>query len=193
MKTCNKCGIEKELHCFGKNKAMKDGLHSSCKECINSINKAFAEANPKAKKEYSRKWIQNNKEKHSANNKQWIQNNRDKSSEYSKKWQDKNKEAVVAYRKEYKLNNRASCTALENKRRASKLLRTPNWLTEEHLEQIRTEYKLASWCTKVMGEPYEVDHIVPLQGKNVSGLHVPWNLQVISKVDNARKNNKWQS
>ena len=193
MKTCNKCNIEKDLSCFGKNKAMKDGLHSSCKECINAINRKFSKENPEAKKEYSRKWVRENKEKHAAYNKQWIANNREKSTAYSKKWQSLNKEYVTEYRKQHKLTNRAAYTALENKRRASKLLRTPTWLTEEHLNQIKLEFELAAWCTKVIGVKYEVDHIVPLQGKTVSGLHVPWNLQVITKTDNIKKSNKWQS
>jgi hypothetical protein len=74
---------------------------------------------------------------------------------------------------------------------ASKLNRTPAWLTKEHLFQIEGFYKLAKQMEKQLSGKYEVDHIVPLQGKEVSGLHVPWNLQILSKTNNIKKSNKY--
>ena len=76
-------------------------------------------------------------------------------------------------------------------RKLAKINRTPNWLTKDQKRQIEIEHQLAAWCTKVTGIKYHVDHIVPLQGKTVSGLHVPWNLQVIPASDNHKKSNRF--
>lgn len=77
------------------------------------------------------------------------------------------------------------------KRRASKLQRTPNWLSSLQLEHIKLFYEAAAQMTKETNIQFDVDHIVPLQGEIVSGLHVPWNLQVITNEDNCRKGNKF--
>lgn len=75
-------------------------------------------------------------------------------------------------------------------RRARKLKATPDWLSEYDLELIRWTYHAAKVAEKHYGELYHVDHIVPLQGKNVCGLHVPWNLRVIPARDNMSKGNR---
>ena len=73
---------------------------------------------------------------------------------------------------------------------ANKLKATPSWLTESHNLQIQCKYSLAQMFSRETGIQHHVDHIVPLKGKTVCGLHVPWNLRVIPAVDNLRKSNK---
>ncbi len=64
---------------------------------------------------------------------------------------------------------------------------TPQWVDKSACNEI---YKEAIRKQEQEGITYEVDHIVPIRGKDVSGLHVPWNLQVLPAVLNARKSNK---
>jgi hypothetical protein len=75
-------------------------------------------------------------------------------------------------------------------RRASMKQRTPLWLTEDDHWMIEQAYELAQTRAKMFGFNWHVDHIIPLQGKTVSGLHVPWNLQVIPGVLNIKKGNR---
>lgn len=70
------------------------------------------------------------------------------------------------------------------RRTARKLRAMPIWLSEEQRLQILEFYSRAKQLNLV------VDHIIPLRGKNVSGLHVPWNLQLLTRDENSRKGNK---
>jgi hypothetical protein len=78
-----------------------------------------------------------------------------------------------------------------NKRYTAKKQRLPIWLTKENELQIKAMYTLASSLNKSTGVQWHVDHIIPLQGKNVSGLHVPWNLQILPASINRSKGNKF--
>ena len=80
--------------------------------------------------------------------------------------------------------------ALTASRRARKKEAEPIWLTIDHKKQIQTFYHIATKLTTETGIPHEVDHIIPLQGKTVCGLHVPWNLQVITADENRQKGAK---
>jgi 5-methylcytosine-specific restriction endonuclease McrA len=75
------------------------------------------------------------------------------------------------------------------KRNAAKLQRTPKWLNDGHLFEIESVYNYCSALRRI-GLNYHVDHIVPLQGKIISGLHLPWNLQVLPAKINWVKGNK---
>ena len=87
--------------------------------------------------------------------------------------------------------NSGIVNAWNRKRYASKMQRTPAWLTPIDFERMENEFKLAALQSKITGTKWHVDHIIPLQGKNVSGLHVPANLRAIPGADNIRKRNSY--
>jgi hypothetical protein len=93
-------------------------------------------------------------------------------------------------RREFYLSNKDYELSKSRQWRKGKREGTPSWLTQDQLKQIEYTYALARDCKVTTGEPYEVDHIVPLRGENVCGLHVPWNLQVLPRDINAGKGNR---
>lgn len=86
--------------------------------------------------------------------------------------------------------NRAKMNAKFNKYRASKLQRTPAWLTAEDHSLMADYYQMAKELEQIFPWKQHVDHILPLQGKLVSGLHTPLNLQILSEASNLQKSNK---
>ena len=105
-------------------------------------------------------------------------------------WSARNPEKVKAYAKKTKALNSGRTLAHTVKRRLAKINRTPTWLTPDDHWMIEQAYELAAIRTKMFGFFWHVDHIIPLQGKTVSGLHVPTILQVIPAVENIRKGNR---
>lgn len=102
-------------------------------------------------------------------------------------------EKWVAYRERYNEWHRrahqrdpAKKYALNAERRGRRGRATPKWLTEGQRNAMLEIYRAA----RAMGAGWHVDHIVPLNGVDVSGLHVPWNLRIIRAEENLRKSNK---
>ena len=85
--------------------------------------------------------------------------------------------------------NRGRYNSYSAKRRALKLSATPKWLDTWDLKYIMEMYRMSSWLSSLGATKYEVDHIIPLQGNNVCGLHCPLNLQILSRADNRMKSN----
>ena len=98
--------------------------------------------------------------------------------------------AAKLYTKIWKKENKAKVNANNTKRRAAQYNATPKWLTKEHLNEIEQFYVEAQELQWLSNEPLHVDHIIPLQGENVCGLHVPWNLQILPASHNIRKSNR---
>ena len=94
------------------------------------------------------------------------------------------------YRNTWKANNTLKIRADTKARRRKHREATPPWLTRKEKSEIRQLYQIAITMSKTTGEQYVVDHIVPLRSDYVCGLHVPWNLRVITQEENLKKSNK---
>ena len=88
-------------------------------------------------------------------------------------------------------NNKAGFCSRAIARHAAKLQRTPPWISSLERKEILDFYKERDRLSELTGVSFHVDHIVPLQGERVSGLHVPWNLQILTAFDNISKSNKF--
>ena len=146
--------------------------------------------NKENQKRLQREWYQRNKEAKKAKSKLWAEQHPEKRKEIVAKARNKHREKRNTTNRAWNSLNQHIKTAHEAKRRAAKLQRTPNWLTQAHFDEIEDFYTIAKMFQLYSGQQYHVDHIVPLQGKKVSGLHTPWNLQVLPFKENLSKSNK---
>lgn len=174
-KRCNICSLVKRISEFSSLRSSKDGLQSKCKSCDQSYRKE----NEKTIKLGLVKWRQENPQ----SNKNWRRNN---PNYFSDRYRDQ-KERLTIINEAYKERNRFKFASLEMKRRTLKIKATPNWLTPEHFKQIEQFYINSQELSLSTGIRHEVDHIIPLRGKFMSGLHVPWNLRVTTRKFNRRR------
>jgi len=151
--------------------------------------KKYRQNNPEKVKESSERYRKSNADKVKAARKLWIDRNRDKVYAQNRKSHARCKESRSAYSVRYAKENMDKILSNVSKRKAAKANRTPSWLTDEQILEIRSFYTSSKQMTKETGIEHHVDHIVPLRGKLVSGLHVPWNLQVIPAEENRKKHN----
>lgn len=98
--------------------------------------------------------------------------------EYQKAWKEKN---VLWVRADTKARRRKHRQAM------------PKWLSQKQKAEIRAYYQIAITMSKTSGEQYVVDHIWPLRSDFVCGLHVPWNLRVVTRAENLAKSNSLPS
>lgn len=129
-------------------------------------------------------------------------NKSEKGQENKRRYYDNNKEQVMArsaarpaeekrrHKKKYHDENPEQRKATTSVRRRRFRDATPPWLTKKQKADMKQLYIEAQRLTKLTGERYVVDHIVPLINEDVCGLHVPWNLRVITQDENLVKSNK---
>ena len=142
-------------------------------------------------KECAKAWEFANKERLAAQNKAYILAHHAHLLEKRRATRKAKKDHYSAYGKAYRQANKARRCAQQMKRQAAQLKRTPKWLTKEQYKEIEQFYIDAEYLTQYTKVKFEVDHIIPLQGKNISGLHVPGNLQILTEAENMSKGNKF--
>lgn len=117
--------------------------------------------------------------------------NKDKIYSAHKKWREKNpvkaRKANERWRKNNPLSFGASVAVANQKFKQC----TPKWVTEDDRKLIKAIYFLCKFKSKITGIIYQVDHVIPIKGKNVCGLHVPSNLQIITEFENKSKWNRF--
>ena len=160
---------------------------------------------PEARKAYQKAYAQRNREKAYQRVKKWRAENPEKNAEQHKRyaakypekivaktlaWKARNPEVAKEVSRRTRQKNAARVLANKAKYRAVKLQATPSWMNKGHWFEIGCVYVYRD-ALKRVGLDFHVDHIVPLQGKTVSGLHVPENLQVIPAEQNRLKNNNY--
>jgi hypothetical protein len=177
QRVCRKCGVEKDFGGFKKAQSCLYGISWTCKSCHAKSASLWQKHNP-------------------INAKQgWLKYRKgDKGKQVTKRAIDKYRFSAhgIAKRKEWRDSVLGKSAIRKNsaKRLAQELLALPKWLTEDDMFLIREIYELAALRSRITGIVWEVDHIIPLRGKTVCGLHVPQNLQVITRTENRKKNNK---
>ena len=121
----------------------------------------------------------------------WREKNREKHREATRLWKLANPDKHKAELVRYQAKNKAKRAMREARRRIRLTSSIPKWVTQEDRLSITALYLEAQRLTELTGIVFHVDHIIPLRGKTVCGLHVPENLQVIPYYENVEKNNRF--
>jgi hypothetical protein len=144
-----------------------------------------------------KRYAEKHKEKVSFAIKKWNSENKEKMLEAAKKHYEKIKDnnefkLLNSFKaKEWAKKNPHKVLEQSARKRATKLKRVPCWLTKQDFENIKQIYLEAKQLSDKEGKKYHVDHIIPLRGKYVSGLHVPENLRILLAEENMAKSNKF--
>ncbi len=202
---CSRCNSLKNINEFTFCSKLRRGYKPWCDKCIQEYNSYYYVDNSDVIKENTSEYYYTNHEKSLECRRNYHHENYQKFKEKKKAYALANYEYFQKYYEQYYLDhreerlesrklynslNRGKVTALSALYRTMKLQATPKWLTNEHKHQIQEIYEESARLTKETGIKHAVDHIIPLQGKIVCGLHVPWNLQILTFSENSKKSNK---
>lgn len=195
-KHCSSCKNIKETSEFQSSKYTWDALRSECAVCHNNETAKWCQDNPEKVIAYRQEYYAANKDSLKVTAAKYYVDNKESIDIKHKEYYTKNKETIVVrhreyyekhklfykeYRKEYYFKNKERYLAYSAKRRASKICATPSWANDSEIYRIYLSRR----------EDEHVDHIIPLQGDLVCGLHCENNLQYLSITENLQKGNSF--
>ena len=180
-KSCPRCGTTKNTVEFGKDKSRPGGLYSYCKICAAARQYKYRpEPTPGStgaeRVEMAR-----------ARSTRWARAHRDKYAAWAIADRAANPEKYASRAAAWQKANPDKVNASTARRRATKLQATPVWASKQKIDEF---YYTADMLGMHTGDPYHVDHVVPLRSKLVCGLHCEFNLQVLTGLDNLKKGNR---
>ena len=182
-KRCNVCEQHKDLESFYNSKATKDGKTYTCKDCTKVRSSKYKKDNREATEQYSK-----------AYRKEYYKANREDKLLWQKGYRERNLDCKREYDKKqskrYYENNKDSFLEKGARRRAQKLQATPPWVDKDHKKRLRSIYRACRSASEKSGKQHHVDHIIPLKGENICGLHVWWTLRIIPAQENLSKGNR---
>lgn len=186
VKEYDKAQYQKKREQILKGKAVYRSVN---KEKLSELNKSWRIKNSEKVKSYLADYRKENSEKLRENKRQDYANNREAILAQKREYHSLNSKKIIERKRESRKNPErlAVHNHLGAKRRASQLQATPSWAD---LESIKVFYKRAQELTNMTGVKHSVDHIIPLSGGAVCGLHVANNLRVIPLSENCSKSNR---
>ena len=146
---------------------------------------------PEVKKKWSErvsKWQAKNPEKVLQYKRKYAFNNPEKVAESNLRYVERNSESINARKRAWQRQNLAQGAYNAAKYKCAKRNRTPPWANLRKIERI---YQLAAWASRFTDEKLHVDHIIPMRGQLISGLHVENNLQILPATQNKIKYNHY--
>ena len=167
-----------------KAKAYATNYYINNKKSLRTSNKVWYEANKEKIKTYNAEYQSKNKETIKIKSKEWRNANKEHAKAKSAKYYADNKERLQALNKEWKKKNPEQKAALDK----FHLILRRRLLAGQALAKIYRKETSEFYLNRPDG--FHVDHIVPIRGKTVCGLHVPWNLQYLPATLNQSKGNK---
>ena len=159
-------------------------------ERVKALRKTQYEKDRAINIEKARVWKKRNPAKVLASQRSRANVNREKNRAARKAWERRNPTAALESFKRYRERNRVEIRARLAASKEGREKRCALWANQDAIIEI---YRQAELMTRTTGRLHVVDHIIPLQGRTVSGLHVETNLRVIEHHENARKHNLWES
>lgn len=192
LKKCNNCGVEKPQFDFYPHKGAADGLRGNCKSCHKARSAANYFQNVEKSRQNHRDYYKRRLLKNPNFQKDEYWKNPEKRREQGRAAYSKHREKRLVAVKEYSRKNRGKSNAIKKMYKLAKSRACPSWVKDCFGMRVKIEniYNRAKTLSETTGILHHVDHIIPLRGENVSGLHVPWNLQILTAEENMRKSNR---